>query len=96
MDRPTPPASFAESSDLSSFGTRLIPAPEVWEWLAQRRGGFVLVRALCQCETVLDLADRALEFLFVDLLCGHRGSSPAGVIRRSGVFVSARNGLKDA
>ncbi|RVD76857.1 putative metallopeptidase [Pseudomonas koreensis] len=33
MQRPMPPASLLELSDLSSFGIRLTPAPEVWEWL---------------------------------------------------------------
>ena len=33
MDRPMPPASLLDLSDMSSFGIRLIPAPEVWEWL---------------------------------------------------------------
>lgn len=33
MDRPMPPASLLELSDLSDFGIRLTPAPEVWEWL---------------------------------------------------------------
>ncbi|MBA1294458.1 hypothetical protein G7025_13930 [Pseudomonas lurida] len=33
MDRPMPPASTLELSDLSNFGIRLTPAPEVWEWL---------------------------------------------------------------
>lgn len=33
MDRPYPPASLLELSDLSDFGIRLTPAPEVWEWL---------------------------------------------------------------
>ncbi|MGE8098106.1 putative metallopeptidase [Pseudomonas fluorescens] len=33
MDRPHPPASLLELSDLSDFGIRLTPAPEVWEWL---------------------------------------------------------------
>lgn len=33
MDRPYPPASLSELSDLSDFGIRLISAPEVWEWL---------------------------------------------------------------
>jgi len=33
MNRPYPPASLLEMSDLSSFGICLIPAPEVWEWL---------------------------------------------------------------
>jgi len=33
MDRPIPPASLLELSDLAGFGIRLVPAPEVWEWL---------------------------------------------------------------
>lgn len=33
MNRPVPPASLLELSDLSSFGIRLTPAPEVLEWL---------------------------------------------------------------
>ncbi|EJZ58478.1 hypothetical protein I1A_002806 [Pseudomonas fluorescens R124] len=33
MQRPLPPASLLELSDLSDFGIRLTPAPEVWEWL---------------------------------------------------------------
>lgn len=33
MNRPRPPASLVELSDLSDFSTRLMPAPEVWEWL---------------------------------------------------------------
>jgi hypothetical protein len=33
MERPYPPASLLELSDLSNFGIRMIPAPEVWEWL---------------------------------------------------------------
>lgn len=33
MDRPIPPVSLLELSDLSSLGIRLTPAPEVWEWL---------------------------------------------------------------
>ena len=33
MERPRPPASLLELSELSSFGIRLTPAPEVWEWL---------------------------------------------------------------
>jgi len=33
MNRPRPPASLVELSDLSDFGTCLMPAPEVWEWL---------------------------------------------------------------
>jgi hypothetical protein len=33
MERPLPPAELLELSDLSHFGIRLTPAPEVWEWL---------------------------------------------------------------
>lgn len=33
MNRPMPPESLLELSELSNFGIRLIPAPEVWEWL---------------------------------------------------------------
>lgn len=33
MDRSYPPSSLLELSDLSDFGIRLTPAPEVWEWL---------------------------------------------------------------
>jgi hypothetical protein len=33
MIRPVPPKSLLELSDLSDFGIRLTPAPEVWEWL---------------------------------------------------------------
>ena len=33
MDRPMPPESLLELSELSDFGIRLTPAPEVWEWL---------------------------------------------------------------
>lgn len=33
MDRPYPPASLLELAELSDFGIRLTPAPEVWEWL---------------------------------------------------------------
>lgn len=33
MNRPLPPASLVELSELSDFGIRLMPAPEVWEWL---------------------------------------------------------------
>ncbi|WP_177414247.1 putative metallopeptidase [Pseudomonas sp. RIT623] len=33
MDRPYPPSSLLELSDLSDFGIRLAPAPEVWDWL---------------------------------------------------------------
>ena len=33
MNRPHPPPSMLELSDLSDFGIRLTPAPEVWEWL---------------------------------------------------------------
>ena len=33
MNRPRPSAKLLELSELSSLGIRLIPAPEVWEWL---------------------------------------------------------------
>lgn len=33
MVRPMPPGELLEHSELSDFGTRLAPAPEVWEWL---------------------------------------------------------------
>jgi len=33
MDRPYLPSSLLELSELSDFGIRLTPAPEVWEWL---------------------------------------------------------------
>ena len=33
MDRPFPPLSLTELSELSGFGIRLAPAPEVWSWL---------------------------------------------------------------
>lgn len=33
MQRPAPPTSLVEVSELNDFGIRLIPAPEVWEWL---------------------------------------------------------------
>lgn len=33
MGRPYPPTSLLDLSELSGFGIRLIPAPEVWEWL---------------------------------------------------------------
>ncbi|WP_122498928.1 putative metallopeptidase [Pseudomonas viridiflava] len=33
MGRPYPPSSLLELSDLSRFGIRLTPAPEVWNWL---------------------------------------------------------------
>ncbi|WP_285409297.1 putative metallopeptidase [Pseudomonas sp. FR229a] len=33
MNRPIPPQSLLDLSELSSTGIRLIPAPEVWEWL---------------------------------------------------------------
>ncbi|WP_431145022.1 putative metallopeptidase [Pseudomonas alvandae] len=33
MMRPYPPASLLELSELSNFGIRLTPAPEVWQWL---------------------------------------------------------------
>ena len=33
MNRPMPPALLLEVSELSDFGIRLTPAPEVWEWI---------------------------------------------------------------
>ncbi len=33
MDRPCPPLSLLELSELPDFGIRLAPAPEVWGWL---------------------------------------------------------------
>lgn len=33
MDRPHPPSPLLDLSELSDFGIRLTPAPEVWEWL---------------------------------------------------------------
>lgn len=33
MDRPYPPSSLLELPELSDFGIRLAPAPEVWDWL---------------------------------------------------------------
>jgi hypothetical protein len=33
MKRPRPPGDLLDLSDLSSFGIRLTPAPEVWEWM---------------------------------------------------------------
>lgn len=33
MNRPMPPASLIELSELSDVGIRLTPATEVWEWL---------------------------------------------------------------
>jgi hypothetical protein len=33
MVRPQPPKSLQELSELSDFGIRLTPAPEVWEWI---------------------------------------------------------------
>ena len=33
MGRPIPSASVLELSETSSFGIRVLPAPEVWEWL---------------------------------------------------------------
>ena len=33
MDRPYPPSLLADLYKLSDFGIRLIPAPDVWEWL---------------------------------------------------------------
>lgn len=34
MHRPMPPARVMELSELSDFGIRLTPAPDVWEWLS--------------------------------------------------------------
>jgi hypothetical protein len=33
MERPFPPKALVELSELSDFGIRLTPAPEVWEWI---------------------------------------------------------------
>lgn len=33
MDRPYPPSSLLELSELSDFSIRLAPAPEIWAWL---------------------------------------------------------------
>ncbi|WP_434648334.1 putative metallopeptidase [Pseudomonas sp. D1-2] len=33
MNRPMPPAALLDLSDLPGLGMRLVPAPEVWEWL---------------------------------------------------------------
>jgi len=33
MIRPVPPATLLELSEVSDCGIRLIPAPDVWEWL---------------------------------------------------------------
>lgn len=33
MNRPVPLASLLELAQLSDFGSRLSPAPAVWEWL---------------------------------------------------------------
>lgn len=33
MDRPYPPSSLLQLSELSDFGIRLAPAPEIWDWL---------------------------------------------------------------
>jgi hypothetical protein len=33
MTRPAPPPSLSGLSELSDFGIRLLPAPEVWEWV---------------------------------------------------------------
>ncbi|MCV4285085.1 putative metallopeptidase [Pseudomonas capsici] len=35
MTRPSPPKSLLELSELSDFGIRLAPAPEVWEWIEE-------------------------------------------------------------
>ncbi|MET0775453.1 MAG: putative metallopeptidase [Pseudomonas mandelii] len=36
MDRPYPPASLLKLSELSDFGIRQTPAPEVWEWISEK------------------------------------------------------------
>ncbi|MFJ7312937.1 putative metallopeptidase [Pseudomonas sp. NPDC098747] len=33
MNRPMPPLSLLELSDMGDFGSRVTPAPEVWKWL---------------------------------------------------------------
>ena len=33
MNRPTPPKRLIEEGEVHSFGIRLVPAQEVWEWL---------------------------------------------------------------
>ncbi|AZC51786.1 hypothetical protein C4K35_4211 [Pseudomonas chlororaphis subsp. piscium] len=33
MERPYPPTALLELAELSDFGIRLVPAPDVWEWL---------------------------------------------------------------
>ena len=35
MNRPMPPDSVLELSELSMLSTRLTPAPEVWEWIVE-------------------------------------------------------------
>lgn len=35
MKRPVPPESLLQLSELSDFGMRLTPAPEVWDWIQQ-------------------------------------------------------------
>lgn len=34
MQRPVPPKTILDLSDLSTWGIRLTPAPEVWEWVS--------------------------------------------------------------
>lgn len=35
MQRPSPPRSLLELSELFMLGTRLTPAPDVWEWIVE-------------------------------------------------------------
>ena len=34
MTRPVPPKFLKELSEVSDFGIRLTPAPDVWEWIS--------------------------------------------------------------
>lgn len=36
MERPIPPKSLLGLSELSDFGIRLAPAPEVWDWVSRQ------------------------------------------------------------
>ncbi|HEK1767552.1 TPA: hypothetical protein SMR47_001471 [Pseudomonas putida] len=36
MERPIPPQSLLGLSELSDFGIRLVPAPEVWDWVSRQ------------------------------------------------------------
>ena len=36
MERPVPPQSLLGLSELSDFGIRLAPAPEVWDWVSRQ------------------------------------------------------------